>query len=93
MSDYELALILKPSLSDSEIKKTITGMEKKIEGDKGKILDRDDWGRRKMSYKINKEDTGYYFFLKFSLESEDISKIGKSLPLEAGVMRYLLSKK
>ena len=92
MTDYELALIIKPSIDDSDIKKCITSIEKEIEKANGKIQSRDDWGKRKLSYKIEKEDMGYYYFLKFSLDPQLMPKMEKTLGLETRVLRYLLGK-
>lgn len=92
MTEYELALIIKTSTDESDIKKCITSIEKEIEKANGKIQSKDDWGKRKLSYKISKEDTGYYYFLVFSLDPQLVSKIEKFLGLETRVLRYLLGK-
>ena len=92
MTEYELALIIKPSIDDSEIKKCITAIEKEITKANGKIQSKDDWGKRKLSYKISKEDTGYYYFIKFSLDAQLVEKLEKYLSLETRVLRYLLNK-
>ena len=92
MTDYELALIVRSSVEESEIKKTISSTEKEIEKMNGKIHSRDDWGMRKFSYKIEKEDTGYYYFIKFSLDSQLVSKLESYIKLQEKILRYLLSK-
>ena len=92
MKNYEVALIIKPSLTDSELKSFILNLEKFIQNDsKGKILEKEDWGRRKFSYRIKKEDMGYYYFLNFSLEAEALAKFDKKLRLDNNILRYIIS--
>lgn len=93
MNDYELALVLKPSLSETEVKSTIESLEKFIQtGHKGKVFTREDWGRRKLSYQIAKEDTGYYFFLRYSLDSKLAPELNKKLRLNSHILRYLITQ-
>lgn len=92
MNEYELALLLKPSLTDEEVKKYIKELEKNVADKGGKVVSKDDWGRKKLSYLIKKEDTAYYFFITFSLSPSEINKLESKLKLDTNLLRYLLEK-
>jgi small subunit ribosomal protein S6 len=51
----------------------------------------DNWGRRQLAYQINKRDTGYYVVARFSAETTKLPEFERSLKLDDGVMRYLIS--
>lgn len=61
---------------------------------KGKILSTKSWGKRELSYPINKEKEGVYLFLE--LEFDGLKKGGeieRRLRLEENVLRHLLLRK
>ncbi|HIP93034.1 MAG TPA: 30S ribosomal protein S6, partial [Desulfurobacteriaceae bacterium] len=51
---YEVAYILKPSLSQNEVEEEIKKINERIEKYGGKIIDIEKWGKRKLAYKIEK---------------------------------------
>jgi ribosomal protein S6 len=67
MREYELVVVVRPSLSEGDRKKTVDT----IKGWLGetKIVKEDDWGQRPLSYPIKHEESGHYYF--FQLESEE----------------------
>lgn len=93
MSKYELALIIKPVLSEQEIEKYLTDLEKKIVSTyKGKIESQDRWGNRKLTYKIQGQNSGFYCFLVISLLSSEIKKLENKLSIDNNLLRYVISK-
>ena len=93
MNEYELALIIKPTLPDEEIAKQKAGIEEFIKAEKGTIGKWEEWGRRRMTYVIKHEINGYYLFGSFSAEPGVILKLDKKLKLDKTVLRFLLTKK
>lgn len=86
---YEVAVVLHPDL-EIDLDNTSTKIEKIIEGAKGKIVKRDNWGKRKLAYKINKQDWGIYIFYQVELDPQAVSKIENTLRITEEVMRYLV---
>lgn len=69
---YELVLVLKTSLSDTQRKKLLDGVKTWLQ--ETKIAKENVLGQKVLSYPIKKEQAGY--FIAFALESE------KSVPLD-----------
>jgi len=90
MRTYQLVLVLRPTLSDPE-KKKITDLIKGWLKDV-KIVKEDEWGKKPLSYKIKKEDSG--FFLNYYLETDGVVPFDfeKRLLANEDVLRHLLVK-
>lgn len=87
MRSYELVLVLKPSLSAVSRKKivdTVTDWLKKL-----KVAKKEEIGERPLSYRIKKENSGFYLDLK--VEGDIIpSDFEKRLFNTEDVLRHLL---
>lgn len=90
MKYYELAFIFKSNLNEKEVKELISTLEKNIVNLKGKVISNEDWGMRKLSFPIKGQDTGYYYFMKIELETENIGKMEKNLKLDNRLLRYMI---
>lgn len=88
MRFYDLVMVTKTSLSESEHKKLIDQVKSWM-GDL-KIKDTDEWGQKPLAYAIKKEIAGVY--TKFVLEGE--AAIPKDfetrLLRESSILRHLL---
>ena len=90
MRIYELALVLKTSLSDTQRKKVLDTIKSFLKG--LKITKEEEKGEKKLAYKIKKQDSGFY--MNFAFEGENIpSDIEKKLLNNEDVLRHLLSRK
>ncbi len=84
---YELVVVLRPSLKDTERKKVLDTVKGFL--DKVKIKSEDDWGKKPLAYKIKKEVSGHYVQLK--LEGESIAKDFETrLIRDENILRHLL---
>lgn len=86
---YEIAVVLHPDL-EIDLDSASAKVEKIITAAKGKIVKKDNWGKRKLAYKINKQDWGIYIFYQVELEPEAVASIDGSLRITEEVMRYLV---
>lgn len=93
MTNYELMLILDSTVSDSEREETITGLKAILEEAGAKITNEDVWGEKKLAYKINKSNRGYYFLYDLELDGTTIKSISKEINLDKKVVRYIFVKK
>lgn len=90
--NYELMIIFLSDLGEENINKELSEFKKLIIEGGGKIVNEDIWGNRELSYRIKKQDKGFYLVLNFSLDTDKIAEIQKTLTLHTGVIRYLLTK-
>ena len=56
----------------------------------GEIVDEDDWGRRKLAYKIGVKTEAHYHLSHLTLGTDGPSALENSLKLTEDVMRHLL---
>lgn len=89
MRQYEIAVVLHPDL-EIDIETATTKIEKIITGAGGKIVKKDNWGKRKLAYKIKKQDWGIYVFYQVNLDAQKVASIDATLRITEEVMRYLI---
>ena len=63
MRNYEIMFIVKPTLSEDEVKKVADECAKIITDNGGKLTKQDNLGQRELAYEINDFKSGYYFLL------------------------------
>ncbi len=89
MRKYEIAVVLHPDL-EIDLESTLEKIEAILTKNGGKITKKDNWGKRKLAYKINKQDWGIYVFYQVDTEPEQVTKINQTLRITEEVMRYLI---
>ena len=87
MRSYELTLVLRSSLKDSEKAKLLDTIEGFI---KGARMKKEEWGQKPLSYPIKHELSGFYVNYMMELEQPVPSDFEKSLYTTDGVLRHLL---
>lgn len=90
MRQYEVTVILDPSLGEEGLAKQLERWKKQIEDREGKILKEDPWGVRSLAYPIEKKDQGYYAVLEFELPGEQVGELENLLRLDEHVLRHLI---
>lgn len=89
MREYELTVLLHPDLEidlDAPLKK----VRAIITDNGGKIVSEDNWGKKRLAYRINKEDFAVYVYFELELTPESNAKISSIFNITDEVMRYLL---
>ena len=92
MAKYEAMFILDPSLSDDDNKATLDDVKKIIKGVKGKVENENVWGERKLAYKINKSERGFYVLFDLEIDGTSIKDMNQKLNLNKNVWRYMFVK-
>ena len=84
VSNYETIFIVETDIGDDNIKAAVDRFTELIEAN-GTIIEKDEWGKRKLAYPINFKEEGYYVLVKFSsvptfpLELERVYNITDSI--------------
>ena len=89
MRKYETAFILDPGLDEATLEKEIKKVEELIENNKGKIIQTDRWGIRKLTYRIKKKLEGYYAITHFEGPTAIIRELDRYYKLDENVLRFL----
>ena len=92
MSKYELTVILDGKVTPAKIKALGDRMSSVISLLKGKVEKTDEWGKRDLSGKIGKIETGYYRYMELELDAGNVKKLTDKLRTDEDIIRYLLLK-
>ncbi len=93
MRNYEGVFIINPDLNPDAAKNVVTQVQETVTKNGGRIEGVQDWGKRKLAYKIKKKAEGHYCILNFQLESTTSKKLEQALRLNDSLLRYLLINK
>ena len=89
MKEYELTVLIHPDL-EADIETPLKKVRDIITSAGGEITSEDNWGKKKLAYKINKEDFAVYVYMDVKLPAEAPLKISNTLNITDEVLRYLL---
>lgn len=90
MRSYELVLVLKPSLSETNRKKVLEAVKELLKD--AKVIKEQSLGQKPLSYSIKKEVAGFYFDIIFEL-TEIPRDFEKKLNVNDNILRHLLLRK
>ncbi len=93
MRRYESVWVVNGDLPDEEVKSAIDKFSKIISSQGGTLVGLDDWGRRKLSYKIKGTIRGYYVLADFAGSSETVKELERNYRIDDRIIRYLTTKK
>ena len=89
MREYELTVLIHPDL-EADLEKPLTTVREIITNNGGKVVSEDNWGKKKLAYRINKEDFAVYVQFQLELPAQANAKISSVLNITDDVLRYLL---
>ncbi|MEX2014791.1 MAG: 30S ribosomal protein S6 [Candidatus Saccharimonadales bacterium] len=91
MNIYEVAVLYDPQL-EIDLSKAESKIEKIITENKGKITKMDNWGKRKLAYKVGDHDNAIYVFYTVELPGENVVNVEKTLNITDEVIRFLITR-
>ncbi len=91
MKEYELTVLIHPDL-EVDLEAPLDKVRKLVTDNGGKVLREDNWGKKKMAYRINGQDFAVYVSMDVELPPEAPLKISNTLNITDEVLRYLLVK-
>lgn len=90
-SQYELAVLYHPDL-EIDLEKAEKQVEKLVKEAGGKITATDNWGKRKLAYKIAGHEHAVYVFYTLELPNAGVQSLNNSLNITDEVIRFLITK-
>jgi small subunit ribosomal protein S6 len=91
MNEYEVAVLFDPGL-EIDLTKPMAKVEKIVTDNGGKIVKTDNWGKKKLAYKIAGQDHAVYVFYNVELPSASVIKVESVLNITDEVIRYLITR-
>ena len=89
MKNYELLTIFKPNLDADEIEKSLTKIADAVATAKGKIVETDKIGRKKLAYDIQKFRDGFFVSQVVQIPEDKVSDFKRLLRLNDSLLRTM----
>ena len=92
MRHYENLVIVKPTLTEEEIKSQLAAIDEIITSNGGEIIARDEMGMKKLAYPINTNARGYYYVVFYTMEPANIAEIERRYRINEELLRFVTMK-
>ena len=89
MREYELTLLIHPDL-EADLEPALKKVREIITANKGEIKKEDNWGKKRLMYKIRGEEFANYVYMEIMLPADTNAKVQSTLNITDEVLRYLL---
>src|SRR5680860_113117 len=89
MKEYELTVLIHPDL-EVDMETPLTKVRDIIKSVGGEIISEDNWGKKKLAYRIKKEDFAVYVYFDVKLPADAPLKISSTSNITDEILRYLL---
>jgi len=93
MRNYEIMIIVNPTLAEADTKKVIDNFKKTLTTNGAKVVDTKDMGQRELAYEIKKHKSGYYYV--YEIEAKDdkaINEFDRLALISNDILRHLITK-
>jgi small subunit ribosomal protein S6 len=92
LRSYETMFIIKQSLSKEEIEAKIQFVKDTITKNGGELVSEFDMGTRTLAYQIEKEKTGHYYVIYFTIDSAKIKELNRVNNIDENIIRFIFIK-
>ncbi|MDR0481953.1 MAG: 30S ribosomal protein S6 [Cellulomonadaceae bacterium] len=93
MRKYEIMVILDPEVDERAIAPAIERLLAVVPAEGGTVDKVDVWGRRRMTFDINKKSEGIYVVVDFTATSATAQELDRQLGLNETVLRTKIMRK
>jgi len=91
LNQYEIAVLYHPDL-EIDMEKATKKVEKIFTDNGGKVVKADNWGKRKLAYKIAKQEHAVYVIYTVDMPGTGVAKTEYSLNITDEVIRFLITR-
>ena len=92
VNHYETVFVLTPVLSEPQMKEAVNKFENLLTQNGGTMLNREEWGLRKLAYPIQAKTSGFYCVLQYDVETAFIAKLETEFTRDERVLRFLTTR-
>lgn len=93
MKQYETVFLISPNLSEEETNGLIIQMTEIISKKKGKMISKEEWGKRNLAYPIKKLEEAFYVFFHYQGKPDIPAELERRFKQTDTIIRYLTLKK
>jgi small subunit ribosomal protein S6 len=92
MRHYEIMIILDPNLEERTVQPSLDQFMKVVTDGGGKVEKTDIWGKRRLSYPIDKKPEGYYAVVDLTAEPNTVLELDRQLNLNESILRTKVTR-
>ena len=92
MKYYEKLYIVHPALEGGHLQDITKSVDDILEKQGSKIKTRDNWGKKRLAYPIEKQNYGTYILIQFESEGSSNNKILQDLDHNSNILGALISR-
>ena len=89
MRIYEELFIVRPDASEEETEAFLEQVKQVIVQGGGAVDKLDNWGLRKLAYRVGKRDEGFYILIQFSSPPDAVKELERRLRVSDLVLKFL----
>lgn len=89
MNYYELLYIVRPTVSDDDLKSIMNEIAGKISELGGEVLKNDIWGKRNLAYPIKKFKQGSYILVHYKSASNVPKPVEEKMRIKEDILRFM----
>jgi small subunit ribosomal protein S6 len=90
MRFYQTIVILRPDLDDAQTKEYSEKIKGFIAKYEGEIVRMDNWGKKRLAYRIKKNRFGIYLNICHKLEGSQVDSLEKEFRLDETILKFLV---
>ena len=92
MALFEHVFLLRQDLSNTDLESAIVIHEKTISELEGKIIYKESWGLKNLSYPIKNNKKAFYEYMNIEIPNNKIDEMNSKLNLNENIIRHLSIK-
>lgn len=91
MRKYEIIFIAHPDLDEENLNNVVEKVKGWIADDKGEVVSVDNWGKRRMAYRIRKQRDGQYVLITANMEPSAVKNLSQNMRFVESIMRSMIT--
>lgn len=90
MRSYEVIFIVSSTLDDENASKAARDVISKVEQLGAEVVYSEYWGRRKLSFEVQKQRFGYYMLFHMKCDNAVLAEVDRGLKLFENVIKFMI---
>ena len=86
---YEEMFIIRPDATDEEINPIVEQLRTTVTNAGGTIDKEERWGVRKLAYRVQKRNEGFYVLVQFTADPQTVKEVERRLRVNDAVLKFI----
>ena len=91
MRKYEIIFIAHPDLDEENLNNVVEKIKGWVADGKGEVVSVDNWGKRRMAYRIRKQRDGQYVLITANMEPAAVKELSQNMRFIESIMRSMIT--